>query len=39
MNNYIRLSFSYYQAEDLAIGAQRLSEAIRHLMVKRQKQM
>ena len=29
MQNYLRLSFSYYDAEDLAVGAKRLSDAIR----------
>jgi len=29
MQNYLRLSFSYYDAADLAVGAERLSRAIR----------
>lgn len=31
LGRYIRLSFSYYNAEDLALGAQRLGDAIRSL--------
>lgn len=34
LENYIRLSFSYYNADDLAIGAQRLGDAMRSLMEK-----
>lgn len=30
MYNYLRLSFSYYDAEDLVTGAQRLGDCIRH---------
>jgi 2-aminoadipate transaminase len=32
LGRFIRLSFSYYNAEDLALGAQRLGEAIRSLV-------
>lgn len=32
MQNYLRLSFSYYDAADLAVGAERLSAAIRDVV-------
>jgi DNA-binding transcriptional MocR family regulator len=32
MQNYLRLSFSYYDAADLAVGAQRVGDAVRDVM-------
>lgn len=34
MKNYLRLSFSYYCADDLRVGAQRLGDAIREFQKK-----
>lgn len=36
MKNYLRLSFSYYDAEDLEVGVQRLGEAIKAYQAKLQ---
>eukprot|EP00501_MAST-03F_sp_TOSAG23-6_P002656 GSMAST32.ASY1.ANO1.2801.1 assembled CDS len=32
MGNYLRLSFSYYDADDLAIGAQRVGDAVKSVL-------
>lgn len=34
LDNYIRLSFSYYNANDLAVGAERLGQAMRDMSVQ-----
>ena len=38
MQNYLRLSFSYYSAEDIAVGCQRLAEAIEEFLASPKKQ-
>ena len=38
LEGYIRLSFSYYNADDLAVGAQRLGEGMTSLIAKLQAQ-
>ena len=34
LDNYIRLSFSYYNANDLAVGAERLGQAMRDMLTQ-----